>query len=129
MSEGLTPVEVSKELKDFVLEFVKNGLDRRFVIGSFNILEKALKDYEYWSSFVKWYGDVKAEDLQRIIHNGWVYDQTGYKKDKAFDIIKEKLVDIDLFSYCANKSMYNNRVNVGKQLTDEEYDLLKEVLL
>lgn len=51
------------------------------------------------------------------------------KKDKALEIFKEKLVDIDLFFYCANRSMYNNRVNIGKQLTYEEYDLLKEVLL
>lgn len=44
MNKGLTPLEVSKELKDFVLEFVKNGLDRRFICGSFDLIEKELKD-------------------------------------------------------------------------------------
>jgi hypothetical protein len=43
MNKELTPLEVSKQLKDFVLEFVKNGLDRRFVRGSFDIIEKVLK--------------------------------------------------------------------------------------
>lgn len=36
-------LEVSKQLKDFVLEFVNNGLDRLFVQGSFDIIEDALK--------------------------------------------------------------------------------------
>jgi hypothetical protein len=46
MSKELTPLEVSKQLKDFVLEFTKNGLDRRFVIGSFDIIDKQLKALE-----------------------------------------------------------------------------------
>jgi hypothetical protein len=43
MNRELTPLEVSKQLKEFVLEFVGNGLDRRFVCGSFDIIEKVLK--------------------------------------------------------------------------------------
>lgn len=39
----LEALEVSKQLKDFVLEFIKNGLDRRFINGSFGIIETALK--------------------------------------------------------------------------------------
>lgn len=96
----------------------------------FSIIEKELKDYEYWSSFVKCYGDVKAEDLQRFIHNGWVYDQTGYKKDKALKIIKDKAVSMAIFIQSTNVEEYNYCKNLlAFDLTQEEYDFLKEVLL
>ena len=36
-------LEVSKQLKDFVLEFIKNDLDRKFINCSFDIIEKNLK--------------------------------------------------------------------------------------
>ena len=36
-------LKASKQLKDFVLGFIKNGLDRRFIHGSFEIIETALK--------------------------------------------------------------------------------------
>lgn len=94
------------------------------------IIEKELKDYEYWSSFVKCYGDVKAEDLQRFIHNGWVYDQTGYKKDKALKIIKDKAVSMAILFQSTNVEEYNHCKNLlAFDLTQEEYDFLKEVLL
>ena len=39
----LEALEVSKRLKDFVLEFIKNGLDRRFINVSFGIIKNELK--------------------------------------------------------------------------------------
>ena len=39
-------LEVSKQLKDFVLEFIKNDLDRKFINCSFDIIEKNLKVLE-----------------------------------------------------------------------------------
>ena len=39
-------LKASKQLKDFVLGFIKNGLHRRFIIGSFEIIENALKALE-----------------------------------------------------------------------------------
>lgn len=92
----LEPLEVSKQLKDFVLEFIKNGLDRRFINGSFGIIETALK---------------------------------------ALKIIKEKNVDIDYIRTCfydekGGFKEYNAYVGHDEEyeLTQEEYDLLKEVL-
>ena len=89
-------LEVSKQLKDFVLEFIKNGLDRRFINGSFGIIETALK---------------------------------------ALNIIKEKNVDIDYIkTYFYDKKGgfkdYNGWVghDEDEELTQEEYELLKEVL-
>lgn len=51
MSKELTPLEVLKQLKEFVLEFVNNGLDKMFVQGSFDIIEKELKDYEAYKMY------------------------------------------------------------------------------
>ena len=99
MSKELTPLEVSEQLKDFVLEFVKNGLDRRFVIGSFFIIEDQLK---------------------------------------ALKIIKSKKVNVRAFLKCChrvdglliyNNQCYNENEKESKELTQEEYELLKEVLL
>lgn len=55
---------------------------------------------------------------------------TKSKKEQAFDIIKTKCVDID---YLKNDChfllvLYNKYLIDDKQLTKEEYDLLKEVL-
>lgn len=90
MSKGLEALEVSKQLKDFVLEFIKNGLDRRFIHGSFDIIEKELK---------------------------------------ALEIIKNKKVCVVWLRN--GLSAYNSTAALYKlpRLTEEEYDLLKEVLL
>lgn len=56
------------------------------------------------------------------------------KELKALEIIiKEKRVDIDLLLMADNVKEYNKYchkyINIETQLTKEEYDLLKEVLL
>ena len=53
-----------------------------------------------------------------------------YKKLKALEVIKEKEVDIHLFKISANCDHYNWLIeNRKNKLTQEEYELLKEVLL
>ena len=44
--ESKEALKASRQLKDFVLGFIKNGLHRRFIIGSFEIIENALKVLE-----------------------------------------------------------------------------------
>ena len=92
----LEALKVSKQLKGFVLEFIKNGLDRRFIHGSFEIIETALK---------------------------------------ALNIINEKNVDIEYIKTCFDDEKggfkeYNAYVGHDEEyeLSQEEYDLLKEVL-
>ena len=55
---------------------------------------------------------------------------------KALEIIKEKRVDFGILPYCLDLETYNNAIVVNgnewtdyKPLTQEEYELLKEVLL
>jgi len=103
-NEKMTPLDVSKQLKDFVLSYTKNGLDRRFIIGSFSIIENVLGEYEALKP--------------RLIHPEQVFQD--YKELKALDIIRRivKSADEPMPPYEENSVF-----------TKEEYDLLKEVLL
>lgn len=59
---------------------------------------------------------------------------TKSKKEQAFDIIKEKNVNIGIVNVVGSLEQYNqtyvydNMLNVKWCLTEEEFDLLKEVL-
>ena len=46
MDKELTAVETLRLLKDFVLENNESGLDRSFICGSFDAIEKELKAHE-----------------------------------------------------------------------------------
>ena len=92
-------------------------------------LEDKLKDYDYWVNLVKCYGDIKAEDLRRFIHNGWAWEQSGYKKDKALEIIKEKKVNLEYLKCCENYEQYKTICSYWDEISEQEFDLLKEVLL
>lgn len=146
-NKELTPLEVSKQLKDFVLEFVKNGLDRIFIHGSFDIIDKTLKDYEELTSkpvilYGRTHGHTQAlvDSICKNYKEVKITNLEDEKNLKALEIIKNKNVDIDFFKYCCQEfndevciEQYNIRhvecSNDGKPLTKEEYDLLKEALL
>lgn len=77
------------------------------------------------------------EEIELSMQNSILND---FKKLKALDIIKEKMVDTDsLFAIWAIKNiddedclkLYNNPRTIYEKpkLTKEEYDLLKEVLI
>lgn len=42
----MKPLEALKTTKEFALEFIKNGLDRRVILGGCDIIETALKALE-----------------------------------------------------------------------------------
>lgn len=46
MSKELTPLQVSKQLKDFIFELELGNVDKLFIRGSFDIIETALKAFE-----------------------------------------------------------------------------------
>ena len=50
------------------------------------------------------------------------------KELKALEIIKTKRVDVELWRFTSNRDYYNKLVCEDRQLTEEEHDLLKEVL-
>lgn len=146
MSKELTPLEVSKQLKDFVLEFVKNSLDRRFIIGSFDIIETSLKEKEnienrldeiFENHNIKSFTELNERlcDYNELKFD----DDIKRKKLKALEITKNTRVDTNLIKFSKDYDDYcglevikllgEKEIPKQKGITEEEYELLKEVLL
>ena len=89
-------LKASKQLKDFVLGFIKNSFHRRFILGSFEIIETALKalevikeknvDIEYIKAcFYDEKGGLKN-------YNSWVgHDENKELIQEEFDLLKDWL--------------------------------------
>ena len=92
--------------------------------NEFEIIEKDLKDYDL---------------LKRSLNRNWVEVVNDEKKLKALEIIKEKRVDVDCLMDCFQYDGFihtnglieynHSTTKTQKELDQEEYDLLKEVLL
>lgn len=138
-SKELAPLEVSKQLKEFVLEFINNDLDRMFVQGSFDIIEEALKRLEEHDRTFKKYDidDKWLEPALYVIKNHFPMNtETQLKKLKALEIIKEKSVVPAYILNTKNVEEYNQWLKqitfrkdwLKRRLNQEEYNSLKEVL-
>ena len=57
-----------------------------------------------------------------------LFDKETQKKLKALEIIKKKEVDVSCLLF-DGLEIYNDNMHPSRVLTQEEYDLLKEVLL
>ena len=80
-------------------------------------MSKGLKALEILESLVAIYGKFE-------------FDFTDIEKElKALEIIKEKEVNIYKIRICDSLDEYNKLKSTGRELTQEEYELLKEVLL
>lgn len=93
--------------------------DIREFCDCYEVIEKELKEL---------YG--RREMMARLNEacEPHIIEDEVYKKARAFDIIKEKRVNIDYLRSCKSLEDYNNILIEKWQLTQEEYDLLKEVL-
>ena len=102
-------------------------------------IEKELKDYNEIKEIAKHYN---FEDLGHEVYKidtdrkwqlkfdaGIVAIQEDYRKARALEIIKKKNVDITSLRCASSLEDYNRKENGFDPLTQEEYDLLKEVLL
>lgn len=135
MSKGL---EALKEIK--ICNYYEDDecIDDDYLsIGKYiSIIEKELKEYEEIKTYMQQYEIEDIEELRRVLHNDWVARQK-FKTDNAniinaFEIIKEKRVWVAYLSKCDTCEDYNNGIfDFGKEnhLTQEEYELLKGVLL
>ena len=100
-------------------------------------IEKELKRLEEIDRWKANYNIESDEELLRFIHNGWYFEVKGEKELKALKIIKEKGVSLWTLKNSNNVEQYNDTRNCCiydsfafvKELTQEEYDLLREVLL
>lgn len=137
------------------LDYVLNGKQDQ----DYKIIETALKEYENLDDiyYDTWYACERLKENNNFalmfiddiyclintkdnkfdvidnykINNYGIIDNGTKKKLKALEIIKEKQVNVGDFIRCKSIEDYNDYCcyNEKEQLTQEEYDLLKEVLL
>ena len=106
------------------------------------IIERDLKDYNQIQEWMKKYEIKDLFGLLHYIHNGWWFDKKGEKVFEAFQIIKEKRVDVNAVLYYLKTEVTNDQVchwynlciiDVNEEeeriLEEEDVALLKEVLL
>ena len=124
MSKELTPLEALKELKfqvGSIKAYTHDLKELTFKVremGLFEIIETALKEWELWKD------NLKCGDFED-------------NRTKALEIIKEKGISMWALEISNNVEQYNSIRNgccydvcaFVKELTQEEFDLLKEVLL
>ena len=115
MSEGLEALE---KLTNYKCSRMSEKIECK------EIIEKELKDYENLK--------LKHKSMQDAVLD-------DFKKLKALEIIKEKRVNVDIFlnrikrdtdykEYKRLCGLYKITIFSGKELTQQEYELLKEVL-
>ena len=115
MEEKLTPLQALETIKDVSLSL--GNILNDVYDAEINVIKTALKRLEEIDNSIGYGGGVYA--------TGGIID----KKLKALEIIKNKKVDVSwLFSREVNDYIDYNVWSGAKNLTQEEYDLLKEVL-
>ena len=145
MSKELTPLKAHKELKSRYGKYFSLQDDERA-----KVIETTLKNYEELTSKPVILCRRTHEEAQKLIDiicknykEVKITNLEDENKVKAFEIIKEKRVDVDWFIECLScgkpLEVYNDRYDKirscdGKnyhfmKLAQEEYDLLKKVLL
>lgn len=125
----LTPLQALENIKRYY-PFDIRDLEYQNI----DIIESALKEYENQKAIDK-FMERTCKDLG--VHNPTEELVLAAKQLKALDIIKNRQVDVGLLLACESEPEYLNRCcnrywtndKCGwKRLTQEEYDLLKEVL-
>lgn len=134
---------MSKELEVWkrVRESAENadGDASVYEIGDCDIIEKKLKEYQEIKEIAKRYNwdditseifNIKTDKKYRDLFNSAIVNiQEDYHKARAFEIIKVKKVQVATLLLSNTCVGYNfARGSLGEDLTQEEYDLLKEVL-
>ena len=113
---------MSKELK--ALKRIENFMSQNAVHWKQDIamIETALKNYE---ELERKHNEL-LYNYEELVHCGLKSEQN---KLKALEIIKEKEVNVFIFLHSGDLETYNEMVEDNRKLTQEEYDILKEVLL
>lgn len=126
---------MSKELE--ALEKVRNCLypfasDNQ---KAFDVIENALNDNHFYHHIID--KICKYLSIDNSSHRDLVETENeilntileNENKLKALKIIKEKEVNVFIFLHSGDLETYNDMVEENRKLTQEECDLLKEVLL
>ena len=123
MSEGS---KIIKELKDLYISPM--GLPReeeKEVCKNLNIIEKELEEGKLAMTYVNAIFDILGD-----VRNGDLMIDIIAKQRKALEIIKNKKVQVATLILSNSCNGYNfSKGLLGEFLTEEEYDLVKEILL
>lgn len=112
-------LEALNDLRNKCCDYLSLSMDRQ-VCDSFKLIEAALKEKE----------NIEKTINELFSENGKVITTIDIKKQlKAIEIIKDKEVNVFIFLHSGDLETYNDMVEENRKLTQEEYDLLKEVLL
>lgn len=91
MNNDLDALNVLNQLKDFVLEHIKKGLDRRIIVGSFDIIEQELKEKEFLQE--------NYNNLNEFYFNLWQLTEDlksqKHTKNLAIKFINDKFCLVD----------------------------------
>lgn len=112
MSKELTPLEAFTQLicKISVSTMKTNHEE-------LHIIETALKDYEELKIVAKPLTDEEKKSINNVA-----------KRLKALEIIKEKGLNVDYFQRSCDEEYKESIFCIERLLTQEQFDLLKEVL-
>lgn len=126
MNKELTLLEVFSKVLDIICCQKHDDNLQKYL----DIIENALKKYELIKEQTKLDSFECLLRLEEILPRGKELLIPVARQLKALEIVKEKRVDVQVLHYSIDRFEYNKRLVYGeKSLTEEEYDLLKEVLL
>ena len=145
MSKELTPLEALEKIKDIIREDGEDIDNPRFLVDELSIIETALQDNYFYKYMINKICDFMGLDInpfEDLVNTenemiNYIYENECFRVDvatnknklKAFEIIKKKRVNVHLLILSDSLEKYNFNLLPYRKLTQEEYDLLKEVLL
>lgn len=86
---GLKSLEVLKQLKDFVLEFTKNDLDRKFINGSFDIIKKELEALEIIKEHRFLFVEKGQLYVGRCCDVELLVEEDDFQDEQEYELLKE----------------------------------------
>lgn len=86
---GLKSLEVLKQLKDFVLEFTKNDLDRKFINGSFDIIKKELEALEIIKEHRFLFVEKGQLYVGRCCDVELLLEEDDFQDEQEYELLKE----------------------------------------
>lgn len=143
MSKGITPLEAYKKISDYCEKWLTFDEELK-------IIETALKNYEELTSkpvilYGRTHGHTQAliDTICKNYKEVKITNLEDEKKLKAFEIIKEKEVNVQEFKncleecwdyemcekYCQDNDEWEENPPYSHSMKKEEFDLLREVLL
>lgn len=93
-------------------------------------VEQALQRLEAYDNELNEFKELPFEMKLKLFKDNLIIEtilDECTRNEKVLDIIKKKDVDIQRLMKCINVATYNNGLPKNRQLTQEEFDTLKEV--